>query len=317
MQSRLSLMRDQILHVGARESVREHRTPAYKLVVGIDADVIVRHRGRTFRAAALLMPPREAHALEVPGVGVGLFWALGSPGVPWTPSAAGPVVLNGKTSAALRAWAKQVAITPGKQDPGCDKEALRLLRLPKTFRIDGRVEGTLRRLAANPLASLQELAASARLSPERLRHLIVGATGVPLREYRLLQKTTVALEHALSGASWTSAALSAGFSDQAHLTRTFVRFFGRTPSSRPSQAWLHDSWAPRDSDQSEACPFGAATSRGPSSFASGSQPACLRSALDRRRAALLPRCAAVVDSPCTVKRRLFRPRSHEPREVVE
>jgi AraC-like DNA-binding protein len=218
----------------------------------MDADVIVHHRGRSLRAAAILLPPQQAHALEAPGTGVGLFWALGSPGVPWTSCAAGPVLVEGKTCDALRAWAKHVARAQGGQDPGSGHEALRMLRLPFARRIDARVEGTLRRLAANPQASLLELAGRVRLSPERLRHLIALETGVPFREHRLLQKTTVALEHALAGASLTSAAVAAGFSDQAHLTRTFVRFFGRTPSSRPSQAWLHESWAPRQPESSLA-----------------------------------------------------------------
>jgi AraC-like DNA-binding protein len=103
-------------------------------------------------------------------------------------------------------------------------------------------------LAGNPRIPLIELARRVHLSPERLRHLIVEETRVPLREHRLLQKTTSALEHAFSGASLTTAAAAAGFSDQAHLTRTFVRLFGRTPSSRPARTWLHSSWAPRQPD---------------------------------------------------------------------
>ena len=245
MQSRLSVMRNQILHLGAHESVREHRTPAYKLVVGVDAELVLRHGGHTLRAHAILMPPQAAHALEVPGIAVGLFWALGSPGVPWTSCATGPALFEGKLGADLRTWAKQVALTQGSQDADCGHEALRMLRLPRARRIDGRAEGTLRRLAAKPHTSLIELAARVRLSPERLRHLITEETRVPLREHRLLQKTMIALEHTLSGASLTSAAAAARFSDQPHFTRTFVRFFGRTPSSRPLQARLYDCWAPR------------------------------------------------------------------------
>jgi len=244
-QSRVSLMRDQILHLGAEEVVREHRTPAYKLVVGIDADVIVHHRGRSLRAAAILVPPQETHALDAPGVGIGLFFALGSPGVPWGSWPSAPILLEGKRRDALRDWAKEVARTEGGHDPDRSREAVRMLPFAGARRADGRVEGTVRRLASDPQVSLTELARRARLSPERLRHLVVEETGVPLREHRLLQKTTSALEHAFTGASLTAAAAVAGFSDQAHLTRTFVRLFGRTPSSRPSRAWVHASWAPR------------------------------------------------------------------------
>jgi AraC-like DNA-binding protein len=78
--------------------------------------------------------------------------------------------------------------------------------------------------------SLKALADIAGLSPSRFLHLFTRSVGVPVRPYVLwlrLQRAACDLMH---GASVTSAAHRAGFADSAHLTRTFRRMLGTTPS---------------------------------------------------------------------------------------
>ena len=78
--------------------------------------------------------------------------------------------------------------------------------------------------------SLKALAGIAGLSPSRFMHAFTGSVGVPVRPYVLwlrLQRAACDLHY---GASVTSAAHRAGFSDAAHLTRTFRRMLGATPS---------------------------------------------------------------------------------------
>jgi AraC-like DNA-binding protein len=78
--------------------------------------------------------------------------------------------------------------------------------------------------------SLKKLAGIAGLSPSRFMHVFTESVGVPVRPYILwlrLQRAACDLMH---GASVTSAAHRAGFSDGAHLTRTFRRMLGATPS---------------------------------------------------------------------------------------
>ena len=78
--------------------------------------------------------------------------------------------------------------------------------------------------------SLKTLAGIACLSPSRFMHAFTESVGVPVRPYILwlrLQRAACDLMH---GASVTSAAHRAGFSDGAHLTRTFRRMLGATPS---------------------------------------------------------------------------------------
>src|SRR5262245_42518835 len=78
--------------------------------------------------------------------------------------------------------------------------------------------------------SLKSLAGVARLSPSRFMHAFTESVGVPLRPYILWLRLQRAACDLKDGANVTSAAHRAGFSDAAHLTRTFRRMLGATPS---------------------------------------------------------------------------------------
>jgi AraC-like DNA-binding protein len=53
---------------------------------------------------------------------------------------------------------------------------------------------------------------------------------MPVRSYRKWLRLVRGIEHVLAGDRLTDAAHGAGFSDQAHFTRTFVATFGINPS---------------------------------------------------------------------------------------
>ena len=78
--------------------------------------------------------------------------------------------------------------------------------------------------------SLKTLAGIAGLSPSRFMHAFTESVGVPVRPYILWLRLQRAACDLTDGASVTSAAHRAGFSDAAHLTRTFRRMLGATPS---------------------------------------------------------------------------------------
>ena len=78
--------------------------------------------------------------------------------------------------------------------------------------------------------SLKTLAAISGLSQSRFMHVFTESTGVPLRPYVLWLRLQRACCDLMAGASVTAAAHSAGFSDAAHLTRTFRRMLGVTPT---------------------------------------------------------------------------------------
>ena len=78
--------------------------------------------------------------------------------------------------------------------------------------------------------SLQNLARIAGLSRSRFMHVFTESVGVPLRSYILWLRLQRACGECVGGASITEAAHSAGFADAAHMTRTFRRMLGTTPS---------------------------------------------------------------------------------------
>jgi AraC-like DNA-binding protein len=109
-----------------------------------------------------------------------------------------------------------------------------LLRRRRPVAIDSRVQDVLtylrRHLGASEGFSLPKLAALAGLSQSRFMHVFTESLGVPLRPYiRWLRVQRAACE-LMAGANVAMAAHRAGFADAAHLTRTFRRMLGTTPS---------------------------------------------------------------------------------------
>ncbi|HYF23939.1 MAG TPA: AraC family transcriptional regulator [Caulobacteraceae bacterium] len=79
--------------------------------------------------------------------------------------------------------------------------------------------------------SLADAVPVAGLSSSRLRHLFVEQTGLPFKTYLLWLRLTRAVAVVAAGAPLTRAAHEAGFSDSAHLSRTFRRMFGVAPTA--------------------------------------------------------------------------------------
>lgn len=98
---------------------------------------------------------------------------------------------------------------------------------------DERVERVLAWAARNldgPV-TLGAAAASVGLSAGRARHLFVEHTGIPFKTYVLWLRLARATSAFAEGRSLTEAAHAAGFSDSAHLSRTFRRMFGINAAS--------------------------------------------------------------------------------------
>ena len=76
----------------------------------------------------------------------------------------------------------------------------------------------------------ETLAEVACLSESRLLHLFKEEMGLPIRNYILWLRLQIVIELILEGHSLTTASYQAGFSDQAHMTRTFCNMIGVPPS---------------------------------------------------------------------------------------
>jgi len=86
------------------------------------------------------------------------------------------------------------------------------------------------RLGRTEEFSLTSLAAPSGLSQSRFMHVFTESVGVALRPYILWLRLQRAACNLMDGASATEAAHLAGFADGAHLTRTFRRMLGVTPT---------------------------------------------------------------------------------------
>jgi len=99
--------------------------------------------------------------------------------------------------------------------------------------IDPRIQDAMDLLKEKYLTqkvAIAELARHVCLSQSRLMHLFTGQVGIPIRRYVLWLRLMTAVQFAVKGKSLTEAAHSAGFSDSAHLCRTFRRMYGITLS---------------------------------------------------------------------------------------
>jgi AraC-like DNA-binding protein len=109
-----------------------------------------------------------------------------------------------------------------------------LLNRRQSVRIHPRVRRVLKYLRDNlgkeADVSLKTLATVSGLSPSRLMHVFTESVGVPLRPYILWLRLQRGSYELMNGATATQAAYIAGFSDTAHLTRTFRRMLGTTPT---------------------------------------------------------------------------------------
>jgi AraC family transcriptional regulator len=104
---------------------------------------------------------------------------------------------------------------------------------PPSVQVDARIQKAIAYLQKNlrGAIAMSDAASAAALSPSRFRHLFMEQTGSAFRVYVLWLRLNVAIETAMTGKSWTEAAHQAGFTDSAHLTRTFKRMFGISPAT--------------------------------------------------------------------------------------
>ena len=93
-----------------------------------------------------------------------------------------------------------------------------------------RVLRHLRQAPPETDTSLAALAEFTGLSPGRFMHAFTETVGIPLRPYLRWLKLERAAAALAGGASLGEAAYGAGFADAAHMSRTFLRMFGVSPS---------------------------------------------------------------------------------------
>jgi len=231
---------------GATSALHAHH--AWHLVVARTGRLRVRGsaRGRWREAAAVLTRPRAAHAIEAGGAQVLVVFVAPESELAarWRAeqSTAGPgagvQLLDDEVAARVRA-----TLPAGRLDATSVAAAMPALFAaaglppPAVARVHPGVRRVLAHLGAAPAhgddppdTSLAALAHVAGLSPGRFMHAFTTSVGLPLRPYLLWHKLGRAGAAIAAGTPLSDAAHAAGFADAAHLTRTFRRMFGVSPS---------------------------------------------------------------------------------------
>ncbi|HKS29519.1 MAG TPA: AraC family transcriptional regulator [Pyrinomonadaceae bacterium] len=109
--------------------------------------------------------------------------------------------------------------------------------------LDGRVTRVLEHLDSSigNRVRLAEIADEVALSHSRLEHLFKEQIGIPISRYMLWSRTRAALMLMASRMPLTRVAVDAGFSDAAHLSRTFRQMIGISPSTLIRTTRLYQS----------------------------------------------------------------------------
>lgn len=209
------------------------------LVLGLDGPLRVRAgRGPWSELPGVLTAPDVPHAIDAEGREVLLVFLdpESEAGAALRASLAGPFrALSAAERDALARDADPMRLmrAEGVEWTHRAVEVLGAGSAPPRRAMHPRVRRLLRLLSQLPPeedSSLSALAEQVRLSPGRLMHAFTESIGLPLRPYLAWLRLQRAAAAIVSGMPLGEAAHAAGFSDSAHMSRTFRRMLGMTPS---------------------------------------------------------------------------------------
>ncbi|MEM7704982.1 MAG: AraC family transcriptional regulator [Pseudomonadota bacterium] len=218
---------------GDESSPHAHHT--MHLLLARSGDMQVEVGDDTHHAPGVLTAPDVSHAVKAGGLVVVLaFWdpeSVDGASLRATFEGSARLISDGERRTLLAG----LPDTPGREDLDAFMERARdMLAAPMAPpHMHPRLHSLLSALRddAEIDTSLTALAARVSLSPARLMHVFTDSVGIPLRPYLLWLKLQRAATSIVNGVDLSAAAVEAGFSDAAHMSRTFKRMFGMTPSA--------------------------------------------------------------------------------------
>jgi AraC-like DNA-binding protein len=199
-----------------------HAHHAVQLAVACDAPLTVERPDGTLRGHSALVPSSVRHRLDTRARQLAVVFVdhVSPPG------------------RALDERARVRAVPALPAAPADEADVHRFLAgaigpLPAPAPLSPHVSGALAYVdaALDGRPTLAGAAAAVHLSPSRLTHLFTAEIGLPFRRYVSWRRLRRVVGEVAGGATLTQAAAAAGFSDSAHLSRTFTRAFGLPPSA--------------------------------------------------------------------------------------
>lgn len=227
---------------GGRGAIDTHSHYAIQLVIGAPSGLKVQagRKGAPTECAGALIPSGVPHTIDVDDC----EWTAVLFVEPETTEGRALTALLGGQARFLEPDAVLVAASrlerAWRGDKDAEKVRLICLQLVRELAqassrepVDPRVLAAIQYIQERvdqPIA-LEEVAAVAKLSPSRFRHLFVAETGMPLRTYLLWRRLLHVWTLLMQGETLSHAAHASGFADSAHLSRTARTMFGLPPSS--------------------------------------------------------------------------------------
>ncbi|AKF03058.1 helix-turn-helix transcriptional regulator [Sandaracinus amylolyticus] len=243
MRPRLILDLGSVLILGPGFEADTHAHHAVQLVLSFDGEVVVEIAGREHVARAALVPSEVPHRFSASGRRIALLLVDRE------------AQHGAQLDRVARQWlGRDVASELVIDEPRSDATPSELVdwtraliaplldRAPVADALSDVVRASLdyvaRELVGRP--RLEGAARAAGVSPSHLTHTFSAEMGIPFRRFVLWARAKRAVDEVRRGASLTEAAIAAGFSDSAHLSRTFRRMFGLPPSFLLQAAEISD-----------------------------------------------------------------------------
>jgi AraC-like DNA-binding protein len=228
---RLFIDTGMILYVGPGAAVARHAHHAVQLVWAGQGHVTVT-LSQPLRARAALIPADVPHSLDAAGSMIALLLverngAIGvalderarrHPGGEVEDALARVEFPDRLSSEDVSGWCRRALDALGARAQDAVLSSL-------SRRAVGYIEATV-----DGMPRLTDAAARLGVSPTRLTHVFTREVGIPFRRFVLWTRIKNAASLSRAGASLTTAAVAAGFSDAAHFSRTFREMFGLSPS---------------------------------------------------------------------------------------
>lgn len=189
-----------------------HRHAAFQIAIAVRGEVVMLDAsGACHRAAVLVVPPMTRHRM-LAMADVRTYF------------------IDPQCAFADR-LRECHGITPAGELRGLREEEISLAAARGSGELDPRLVAAMETTLRAWELAMPELAGRVGLSPQRLRALARRQLGMPLTRWRAWARLRQAAEALQDGQSLTEAAVTAGFADQAHLTRWMREMMGLTPSA--------------------------------------------------------------------------------------